>query len=251
MLIVSPYIEKIAKDFWSQVGRYKSNPPYDIAGAISLLLPLDIVSLSDLTLKKINIWLISNGINIPINVNDRHLHGFVLIKKGTGFMFINGTDSEEERAYTIAHEASHFILDYKIPRDKAIKKVGNGIESVLDGLREPTLDEQANGIINGISIQPFTHLLENDGDGSFRNIKVYDSENNADTLALELLAPYSEIIKITTTGRNKMSFDLFDQQCFDILISKYKLPGPIAEQYSKRLAYFVTGGPSIMGKLGF
>lgn len=251
MLLVKPYIETIARDFWRQISRKRSGPPHDIACAVSLLLPLDIVSLSDLTLGKIYQWLISNGIKIPMSVNDRHLHGFILINSGTGFMFINGTDSEEDRLYTIAHEASHFILDYKIPRDKVIRKIGSEIESVLDGLREPTIDEQVNGIINGVSIQPFMHLLEKDGDGSFENIKTFDAENDADTLALELLAPHSEIIKITMAGRKKMSFDLFDQQCFDILISKYKLPSSVAKQYSKRLAYFSTGGLSIMNKLGF
>lgn len=251
MLIVTSYIETIAKNFWCQVGRAKSGPPYDIAGAISLQMPLDIVSLSELTLGKIDQWLVNKGIKIPISVNDRYLHGFILVKKGTGFIFVNGTDNEDERLYTIAHEASHFILDYKIPRDMAIAKIGDGVENVLDGLRQPTLDEQINGIISGISVQPFTHLLEKDGDGSFTNIKVFDAENNADALAIELLAPHNEVIKATLCGRKKMPFDLFDQLCLDLLISKYRVPETIAKQYSKRLAYFVTGGPSIMNKLGF
>lgn len=250
MLTTSFHIEKMARDFWNQVKKPKSEPPCDIAGAVSLVLPLDIISLCDLTLTKIDQWLVSKGISVLINVNDRHLHGFVLVKNGTGFVFINGTDSEEERRYTIAHEASHFILDYKIPRDKAIKKIGNGIENVLDGLREATVDEQVNGIISGVSVRPFTHLLEKEGDGSFESMKVFDAESNADILAIELLAPHAEIIKATLGGR-KLTFDLFDQYCLDILISKYKLPESIAKQYSKRLAYTVTRGPSIMNKLGF
>lgn len=250
MLTVPTHIKKIAADFWNQVPKLKLQPPYDIAGAVSLILPLDIVSLCDLTLQKIDQWLSSKGISVPINVNDRHLHGFVLVNKGTGFIFINGTDVEEERLYTIAHEASHFILDYKIPRDKAINKIGNGIENVLDGLREATVDEQVEGIIHGISIRPFTHLLEKEGDGSFGSIKIFDSENNADALAIELLAPHAEVIKTTLNGK-KLTFSVFDQHCLDLLISKYKLPEIIAKQYSKRLAYAVTGGPSIMNKLGF
>lgn len=251
MKIISSYIETIAKDFWSKTTLQKNKPPYDISGAVSLLLPLDIVSMSELTLRKIDQWLRKKGISISTDVNDRYLHGFILISKGAGFMFVNGTDSQEERTFTIAHEASHFILDYKIPRDKAIEKFGNGIEGVLDGFREPTIDEQVRGLINETNIRPFTHLLEKDGDGSFQNIKVFDAENNADALAIELLAPHSEVVKATLSGKRKMSFELFDQQCFDILISKYKLPSSIATQYSKRLAYSVTGGPSIMSKLGF
>lgn len=250
MVFIPFHIEKIATEFWNQVPKSKSKPPYDIAGAISLVLPLDIVSLCDLTLKRVDQWLASKGIIVPINVSDRHLHGFVLVNQGMGFIFINGTDSEEERLYTIAHETSHFILDYKIPRDKAIRKIGNGIKNVIDGLREATIDEQINGILSGIQVRPFTHLLEKEGNGSFENIKIFDAENNADALAIELLAPHTEVIKSTLTGR-KITFSLFDQRCFNILITKYKLPEPIAEQYSKRLAYAVTGGPSIMNKLGF
>ncbi|HVX01394.1 MAG TPA: ImmA/IrrE family metallo-endopeptidase [Candidatus Babeliaceae bacterium] len=251
MLIVPSHIEAIAKDFWNKARRSKLGPPYDISGAISFLLPIDIITLSELTLGKINEWLVNNGITLPIRVNDRHLHGFILIKKGIGIIFVNGTDSEEERSFTLAHEASHFILDYKAPRDKAIEKIGNGVENVLDGLRQPTLDEQISSIISGVSVKAFTHLLEKEGDGSFENIKVFDAENNADALAIELLAPYNEVIKATLGGRSKMAFDLFVRDCVDLLTSKYRLPAPIAKQYAKRIAYFVTGGASIMNKLGF
>jgi hypothetical protein len=250
MRIVPSYIEVIAREFWKRTGQ-KVEPPYDIAGAISLLLPIDIVSLSDLTLGKINRWLSDNGIQIPIDVNDRYLHGFVLIGRGTGFMFVNGTDGEDERRFTIAHEASHFIMDYKIPREKAIQKMGTSIQDVLDGTREATMEEQVDGLINGISVRSFIHLLEKEGDGSFESVEIFDVENKADMLAIELLAPHLEVIKATLNGQQKMSFSLFDQYCLDILVSKYKLPIPIAKQYSKRLAYSVTGGPSIITKLGF
>lgn len=252
MMVVTPvYIENIAKEFWAKIGRSRSQPPYDIAGAVSLLLPLDIISLSELTLLGIDKWLNDRGIKIPVTVSDRHLHGFVLIRNGSGFMFINGTDSEEERKYTIAHETSHFILDYKIPRDRVIEKLGKEVGAVLDGVRAPTVNEQVNSLIKEISLDAFTHLFEKEGDGSFESFKVFNAENNADLLALELLAPHSEVIKTTQNGRGKISFDVFDQQCFDLLVSSYKLPHSIARQYSKRLAYLTTGGPSIMSKLGF
>lgn len=249
-MVVSPYIETIAKEFWSQT-KQKWHPPYDIGGAISLLLPIDMVVLSDLSLSKIERWLAQKNITIPIEVNDRYLHGFVLIFRGSGFMFINGTDGEEERRYTMAHEASHFLLDYKISRDKAIQKLGNSIRDILDGFRKPTHQEQIDGLINGVSIKPFTHLVEKDGDGSFNNVKIFNSENNADALAMELLAPSSEIIKEALARENKVTFTSFDKRCLNILMDKYKLPGLIAEQYARQLAYSVTGGPSILTKLGF
>jgi len=252
MMSVAPaYIEAIAKEFWSKIRRFRSQPPYDIAGAVSILLPLDIISLSELTLAGIDKWLNDRGIRIPVALSDRHLHGFLLIRNGSGFMFINGTDSEEERKYTIAHETSHFILDYKIPRDTAIEKLGKDIGAVLDGIRPPTVHEQVNGLIKEVSLDTFTHLLEKEGDGSFESFKVFNAENSADLLALELLAPFSEVMKVVQDGKRKIPFEVFDQQCLDLLVSVYKLPHPIARQYSKRLAYLTTGGPSILSKLGF
>ncbi|MFL5788101.1 MAG: ImmA/IrrE family metallo-endopeptidase [Flavisolibacter sp.] len=250
MRITSPYIERIAQDFWKQTGQ-QWIAPYDINCAVSLLLPIDIVSLCELSLEKVDQWLSQRGIKIPIDINDRYLHGFVLVSQGNGFIFINGTDTEEERRYTVAHEVSHFILDYKILRDEAVRKLGTVVLDVLDGLREPTVEERISGLLKDVIVRPFTHLLEKEGDGSFKNSRIFDSENRADTLALELLAPHDEITHAILKGNVKISFPAFHEKCIDLLVNKYRLPLPIAEQYSKRLAYSVTGGPSIINKLGF
>jgi hypothetical protein len=166
-----------------------------------------------------------------------------------GFIFLNGTDSEEERRYTIAHEASHFMLDYLMPRNKAIKKIGCQIEDVLNGSRNATEVELIDSLIKAVHVKPFTHLLEKHGDGSFESLKIFASEINADALALELLAPYHSVVKETTTGRKKVSFYEFEHRCLKILIDKYKLPSSIAKQYSTELAYDITKGPSILDKI--
>ena len=111
--------------------------------------------------------------------DDRLLHGFILISRGSGFIFVNGTDSEEERKYTIAHEASHFLLDYKLPRDTAVKKLGRTILEVIDGYREPTIEEKVDGMLYSAMIKPYTHLLEKVGDGTFKNLNILNSENDA------------------------------------------------------------------------
>jgi Zn-dependent peptidase ImmA (M78 family) len=248
--IAASYIEKIAQDFWAQTGLIWKTP-HDISCAVSLLLPIDIVSLCELSLEKIDQWLTQRGIKIPIAVTDRYLHGFVLVSKGKGFIFVNGTDTEEERRYTVAHEVSHFILDYKIPRDKIVEKLGMEIIDVLDGRREPTIEERISGLLKNVVVRPFTHLLEKEGDGSFENSRTFDSENRADALALELLAPRTEIVNVVNKKKIKISFSVFHEKCINLLANKYGLPLPIAEQYSKSLAYSVTGGPSIINKLGF
>jgi len=250
MGMVNNYAVSVAKEFWSAT-RINNEPPFDIAGAVSLLFPIDIVQLSDLSTAKIDHWFSSRNINIQTHVKDRHLHGFVVFSRGVGFMFVNGTDDEQERRYTIAHEISHFLLDYKIPRDKIILKLGVGVEEVLDGIREPSATEMVEGIIKHVSVKPFTHLLEKDGNGSFENLQVYHAENNADTLALELLAPASRLKAVVLKGKKKLSYAEFCSACNDLLLHRYKLPKKIAIDYAKILAYKITGGPSIMDKLGF
>ena len=250
MQIANAHISSIAKEFWRQVG-FESQPPYDIQGAVNLILPVDIICLSELSIRKIDLWLKSRGISIPIEIGDRALHGFILAFKGSGFIFINGTDHEDERRYTIAHEVSHFILDYKIPRDKAAEKLGAGILEVLDGQREATTAERIDGILSSISVRPFTHLLEKSGDGSFISSDVFDAENDADSLALELLAPASVVIRETRSKSEKIPFAEFKDKCSRLLVDKYGITNSISDNYATRLAYSVTGGPSLLSKLGF
>lgn len=250
MRSISSISAQTAKDFWKSAGG-NNIFPCDITGAVNLALPIDIVSLSELSLNKIQNWLSERKVFLDLEIDDRLLHGFILISRGTGFIFVNGTDTEEERRYTIAHEASHFLLDYKLPREIAVKKLGEGILEVMDGYREPTIEERIDGTLTSVSIKPYTHLLEKVGDGTFNNTDVLNSENNADELALELLAPYATVIKDTKPAQNKISFYDFKNQCYQILRSKYLIPDSIAEAYSSKLAYIATGAPSLLSKLGF
>ncbi len=249
MRLISHDIAQVAKDFWKSAG--ESAVPYDISGAVNLALPLDIICLSELSLKKVQIWLNERTVFLELEIDDRLLHGFILILRGSGFIFVNGTDSEEERRYTIAHEAGHFLLDYKLPREIAVKRMGGTILEVMDGYREPTIEERIDGVLHSISIKPYTHLLEKVGDGTFNNLDILNSENDADALALELLAPSGTVIKETNPAKSKISFYDFKNKCYQILRNKYLIPGPFAEAYSSKLAYVATGAPSLVSRLGF
>lgn len=249
MSITKANIINIAKDFKLKAG-IKNSIPYDISGAVSLVMPIDIISLSELSLSKIQQWLNDREILFTTEVDNRLLHGFIIIFKGNGFLFVNGTDSEEDRRFTIAHEVSHFILDYQLKRNRAIKKIGIEILEVLDGYRQPTIDEQIDGVLLSVDVTPFTHMVEKDGDGSFESLKNFNAENNADTLALELLAPSQAVIK-EIKSKGKLNYSLFKEDCYNLLVEKYKLPENISEQYSGVLAFKATGGPSVLDKLGF
>src|SRR5687767_10767614 len=149
MKFISPIVTQTAKDFWKKAGG-NDVFPCDISGAVSLVLPIDIVSLSELSVQKIQNWLVARKVFLDLEVDDRLLHGFILISRGSGFIFINGTDSEEERRYTIAHETGHFLSDYKLPRELAVKKLGESILEVMDGYREPTLEERIDGTLASV-----------------------------------------------------------------------------------------------------
>lgn len=250
MAIIQPYISNIAKDFWNKIP-IKKEPPYDIFGAVSLTMPLDIISLSGLTIAKIEKWLSERNVTLDMGISNRSLHGFILTFQDTGFIFIDGTDTIDERRFTVAHEVSHFILDYKIPREKAVSKLGVGILEVLDGYREATVTERVEGILSSNVIRPFTHLLEKSGDGSFFSQEVFNAENDADSLALELLAPSANIVREIKGSFPKIQFQDFKARCNQLLHSKYGLPISISEDYSTQLAYSVTGGPSLLTKFGF
>ncbi len=246
------HIARTASDFWQAAGG-RGACPYDIVGAVSLALPIDIISLSDLSIRQIENWLSNRRIPVNIGLNDRFLHGFILVSRGSGFIFVNGTDPEEERRYTIAHEVSHFLLDYRLPRDNAVKTLGPAILEVIDGYRDATLQERVDGALSAIPVRPYMHLLEKTGDGSFDSWNVQKAENDADDLAVELLAPRSEIQKIiypTKTG-TRLSFNSAKDQCYHILRHNCLIPNSIAEIYSTRLAYSITGGPSLLDEFGF
>lgn len=244
------HITKLADDFW-KAGGGRTSLPYDIVGAVSVALPIDIVSLSNLSVRNIENWLAQRKIPINIGLEDRFLHGFILVSRGNGFIFVNGTDSEEERRYTVAHEVSHFLLDYRLPREDAVKKLGLGILEVIDGRREATILERIDGALYAVLTKLYTHLLEKVGDGSYQSWDVQQAENDADTLAIELLAPRSEIIKNFYPTKVRLSFNSVKDQCFRDLRYKYLIPKSVAETYSTRIAYSVTGGPSLLDHFGF
>ncbi len=245
----NPHITRIAEDFWKAAGG-RTSLPYDIVGAVSLALPVDIVSLSNLSVRNIEIWLAQRKIPIDIGLEDRVLHGFILVSKGNGFIFVNGTDPEEERRYTIAHEVGHFLLDYRLPRENAVKRLGPGILDVIDGRREATILERIDGALYSVLTRPYTHLLEKAGDGSFQRWDVQQAENEADELAVELLAPRSEIVKRFYPIKARLSFNSVKDQCFRDLRYKYMIPISVAEMYSTRIAYGITGGPSLRDQFG-
>jgi len=248
--VIRPHLVNIAKEFWRLAGGIQEWP-CDIERAVSILTPLNIVSLSDLSFNKIEEWFNNRNISFEVEYSERMLHGFISVHKDCGFIFINGTDPESERRYTVSHEVSHYFIDYKIPRERAITTYGKSIEEVLDGYREPTVEERVDSVLNSISIKQYTHILEKEGDGNFDRYNNWLSERDADALAVELLAPYKLVKKdFSKYSKSNLSFQECKIALMDILNNKYALPYIISSEYSSSIAATIIGNKNIIEKLG-
>jgi IrrE N-terminal-like domain len=249
MRFSKPQIERIAREFWSTADQvHRLN--FDILSAVNASLIIDLIPVQQLSLGNIETWLAARTITIDLHVNDRSLHGALLIKDGSVFMFVDATGDEVQQRFTIAHEVSHFLLDYQLPKERAILALGKEIEDVLNGTSAPTTAQLVLSVIKGINIDPYTFLIEKTGNGSFISWSNFNSENEADYLALELLAPRIMVINDTVSSAKRLTYSQFTRKSHEILMKKYRIPSEVAHQYATELAYSVTNGPSFLDKLG-
>jgi hypothetical protein len=131
---------------------------------------------------------------------DRELHGCLVARAGRGLIFVDETDHENERRFTVAHEAAHFVLEYLVPRQRAMDHFGPGIAAVLDGARPPSLAERLSAVLDSVPIGVRIHLMERSESGSVCRWDVLEAEAHADRLALELLAPEPAVRRALKTS---------------------------------------------------
>ena len=192
MSLTKHRIRQIAQDFWS-LTPVDYTPPCDLAHAAQSIFPVNITSLPNLALEPIRIWFKSRNIHLPLRHGGRKLCACLVAYEGMGMLFLDGTDSESERRFSLAHELAHFILEYHLVRLEAVATFGNGVAEVLDGKRQATIGERLDGILSGFDIGPFIHTMDRTDDGQIPTRDIQSSENMADLLALELVAPYKKI----------------------------------------------------------
>ena len=112
-----------AQRFWRLVGRAEPFPR-SLESSVAWALPLAIVKLPHLGLSELRSWLSRKGIRPHIVGPDRPLRACLLARAGRGLVVLEGSDPEEERRVSLAHEASHFLVDYVYPRQKALEALG-------------------------------------------------------------------------------------------------------------------------------
>lgn len=182
---------QLASQFWERVG--EAEPfPRKLTGPIALALPLAITTLPRLTLDGLSNWLNERGSNFSLNTCNRELRACVLVRNGAGFIFLDGTDPEDERRFSLAHELAHYLRDYLQPRLRIEQRLGPAALEVVDGLREPTVDERIHAVLDSTKLSTYVHWMERD-EGGYATRSIAQAEDDADRLAFELLAPAEDV----------------------------------------------------------
>lgn len=210
---------------------YRDNQPVNPEQVLLEHYPVAIVGLHGLTVRALSAWLERHRAILPFDLTrcrDRALRGGVVACYGCGLLFIDQDDPESERRFTIAHEGAHFLQDHYYPRLEIITRLGPEIQSVLDGLRPPTIAERLQALLANSNLYQHTHLLDREQVSS----TVYEREAEADAFACELLAPRSAIID---RFPNPTYDDATLSRISTVLITEFHLPPPQALAYTRRL----------------
>jgi hypothetical protein len=213
-------------------------------------LPVAISKTHDLSVDSVEDWLKRRGVPFGLGCHDRSLRACLVSYGGRGLIFLEAADTEEELRFSLAHEVSHFLLDYLLPRRRAIGRFGSGVTEILDGRRRPTAGERVDAVLANVPIGVHTHLIERTVAGGNGRAAVLDVESRADRLALELLAPEAEVKRRVADLGGRESFQQTVHYTVGVLIDTFGLSSQIADGYGLSLCRSWYGGPSFREWLG-
>lgn len=220
----------LADEFWSKAG-CPEDFPRTLESAVVWVLPLAIVKLPKLDFDELLNWLSNRGISIFWKKNQQRFRACLVAKFGKGIVFLDGSDSEDERRFSLAHEVSHFMCDYLMHRQQVFNILGKDGLDVLDGVRPPTPEERLRGIFSGVKIGPFTHFMERSEKGDIVHLDILRAEDRAERLALELIAPKKKVLlKLKNRGIKWHDFSAISL-IQKTLIVEFGLPKSVAERY--------------------
>lgn len=181
-------VEEAARRFWEAAGgRPAGDRPVDIATAVARALPAGVIAVEGLTTGHVSAMLDRIDASPWRDASPRALRGCVVAQAGMAVILVRAEDPEEERRFSVAHEAAHLELHYLGPRRRALDALGPRVQAVLDGTRPPTRAEAFSAALRDIDVTPFQHAMDRTGHGLRGAIAALEGE--ADDLAVELLAP--------------------------------------------------------------
>jgi hypothetical protein len=227
--------------FWQQCGEVEPFPR-TLEKSVSFALPVAIIKLPRLKLHSIESWLTRCGVRYSFNCRSRAVRGCLIAYAGRGLIFVDGADPNNEQRFTIAHELGHFMSDYLMVREIAVSKFGEQITDVLDGLRQPSITERVHAVLASASLVIYTNLMERDEPGRPSHPGVWKIEDQADRIALALLAPPEEVIADTDISAG--DFQKRHRAMTSVLCERFGLPLQIADTYAWSLLENADRGPS-------
>jgi hypothetical protein len=222
-------IPTVAADFWSRAGgRSRYDTPANIAAAIPLAHQAAVVEIPHLDtaaaarlFPSMAGWFCGPA---------RQLRGCLLADVGHAAILVEATDPEDERRFTAAHELAHLLLHYLRPRERALAAFGPSFAAVLDRTRPPSSAELLSSAIRDIPVEPFQHAMDRNAATSRA---VTSIEDQADDLAVELLAPWASLQRFRGAGPG-------------LLRETFGLPAPVAA----RLSALIAPSRTTIGVLG-
>ena len=228
--------------FWQRAGGEPTKFPRNIEPALVVALPVAIIHLPKLGINTVEHWLASRNASYRFGCADRALRGCLVAFAGRALIFIDGTDSEDERRFTVAHEAAHLLHDYLRPRQQAITSLGASVIEVLDGKRSPTAAERLHALLRNVPIGVHADLLDRAASGAEVAEMISRSENRADRIAFALIAPPRAVIAASDIATRP--FDRRAAIMTDQLVLKFGLPKQVAKVYAASLLTTIGKGPS-------
>lgn len=246
--MTATWLQEIAERFWLDAAG-ASEFPRNIERAAIYALPLGIVLLPRLWISDLINWMDQRGLRYSLQGNDRPLRGCLVAYSGRGLIVINGQDSQDERRFTVAHEVAHFILDYICIRNRAVESLGGHTLEVLDGIRPATFEERINAVITDASIGVHIHMMDRTREGDISQSSILKAEDNADMLALELIAPTKAILS-KLSSKERASFRELMDYTTQSLKFEFGLPDSIVDLCAYHFVDSLTHGPSIKEWLG-
>jgi hypothetical protein len=196
--------------------------PRDIELAVLWHLPLAIIEMEDLSGLSLSAWLRERGVDLPVHTAPGGLRGAIVAFAGSGVLFLDARDDPAERRVTVAHETSHFAVDYWLPRLELSERAPQLLE-VVDGLRRPSPEDHVDSLLARIPLGVHIHLFERDRTGGVLDPAVAEVEERATRVAWELLAPFADV------SRCVASDDEFN--AVRVLEKDFGLPRATAREY--------------------
>ncbi|MCC6179780.1 MAG: hypothetical protein IT305_31085 [Chloroflexi bacterium] len=223
------WVHEVAEQFWHHADGAPSRFPRDLRDALAWALPVTTVELSRLSVARVDGWLAEHAAGRQLDIPNRPLRACMLAIDGHGLLFIDATDEEDERRFSLAHEAAHYLVEYAVPHARARARLGDDVLPVLDGRRTSSPDERIGALLSGVSLGLRLHLMERTSDGHAPGHGLLAAERRADDLAFELLAPVDEVRTALPHGARRTLIEA-------TLRATFGLPAAPARGYASRLA---------------